>query len=186
MRGRLLPLAALVPLLGGCLDHVQEVVPPGEFYVEMDPARGTVQVIPTIGATSVGLVQVGVVLDGVPDSGPPDTLEATGAVAGRGEAVCGYAASFCADITLRSFFAHDRLYNAYVEITRQTPGTGNHLLNPFTAPFGLGDYFGVYGYATLYPAGQPNDRVTRRWVIEDNGVALRFRARVYATVYPDP
>lgn len=179
---RLLPLLTLLASTSGCIGHEEEIIPPGEFLVELDPAAGTAYIVPEMGATTAGLVMIPVELDGVPGEGPAETLEATIEYIGRGEANCGRPDGFCVDVMLRSFYSVNSLRNLRVELTRRTPMAGNGILNSDPSIGGEGNYHGLFRYAALDPAGGAVDTSTRRWVIEDNEVAIRFRARVIGTV----
>src|SRR5688572_10896265 len=123
---------ALAVGTAACLEPPRaiEALPPAamtiEFEVNVDPIAGTIE-LTQLDRTTRGLSPVPVVQDGVPARGPADTVELVTTLIGFNQA-CGAANSFCADITLRSFYG-EVLTNTFVQLTAITPFAAHGALN---------------------------------------------------------
>jgi hypothetical protein len=113
-----------------------------------------------IGEFAAGLTMIPDVQDGVPGSGPNDTVELVTNSVAQGISGCGRANSYCASVTMRSFYMTQHLQTVWVEMTSQTPTTGYTAYNSSPgAPAGVVTTFGDWSYGTL-PSYKSTSTVT--------------------------
>src|SRR5687767_3946588 len=77
--------------------------PAFEFEGIVDAASGTIEVTRTFGTSANALQPAEVVQDGTAGSGPADSVEMVTTNIGT-DGACGFMSSFCADVTIRSFY----------------------------------------------------------------------------------
>jgi hypothetical protein len=149
-----------------------------EFEALVRPGAGTFELV-SIGTSASGLTAATVVSDGVTGAGPANTLElVTTNVANdlTGTGACGFPSSFCADVTIRSFYP-GALSDVHVEITRLTPAAGHTGLNSVPPAFGLSNALGLFAYGSINGGG---GTATQTWVFGDDGTDYRVAGRVMA------
>jgi len=191
----------------------------GEFVGQVDGWTGTMTISAVPKGTSARYA-FGVIpspQDGVEGSGAFETVElatVTSSIASTDLAGvnvnggCGRRGSFCADVTLRSFYRNAELHNVYVEITSMTPSTGNLGFWNTAAPSGtepgsgeVAATYGLWAYPTLldftrgtvggtmntvtFPAGATPgaNAARRRWAFDSYyNTNFTFVGRVMADV----
>jgi hypothetical protein len=176
-----MPAAALT----SCVEPSQQTEAPPrapmiiEFEAIIDPSAGTIELTKVDGQAVRGLSPVPVVQDGVPLSGPPNTVELVTTFVGFNQ-VCGVANSFCADVTMRSFYG-EPLPNSFVQLTNIIPFAGHAPLNSDPPFHGFENTFGLWVYGDLPANG---GAATKRWTFANDGTNFRIRGQAIAGSVP--
>lgn len=187
----------------------------GEFVATVDPRARTLKLEPA--ASQGGLASlrtIDVVQDSHANSGPPDTLELVTTWWGM-DSACNRPSTFCADVTVRSFFVSQEVHNIFVEITDMSPSLGHEGLAKTAVPTGsqpgvensLNPTFGLWAYPALIDATRANlggqtpdghtrqgtNAASRRWVFDAADTQpYVFHGRIWGNlvqsleVNPDP
>jgi hypothetical protein len=125
-----------------------------EFVAEVDVAAGTFKVTELYKTTPQGLEALPVVSDNVAGSGPTDTVEVVTNSTSYG---CMGTNSFCASVTVRSFYTLP-VADVAARLTDINPPS-NFALNSDGAQPGLPELFGVWTYGNLSSGGS----ATKTW-----------------------
>jgi hypothetical protein len=210
MRRRLhaasLAAAALAAVgVAGCTDPTapKEVA---RFEGFADPSTGTLEIraIPPDGAPQLASI---VIPDdttpgrglGTPDSAELATewvtyqgLNGVTTSQGAGAQPCGRAGTFCALVTVRSYFATSELHNVYIELTAIGPSLTYVGFSMTQAPTGLDNTYGLWGYPALLDSTRGNvstgdapggNAASKVWYFNNpSNAAFTFRGRVMADV----
>lgn len=207
-RSRVAALCCGILLLGlgasGCKPAARQqrsVV--GTFVARVDPRAGTITFQQPEGGFGAQAV-IAADRDGTEGTGAadhvelvtrPGTIRATSAAGVLTNGGCGRPSSWCADVTVRSFYATSELHNVYVELTQITPASANlgfaSTKPPASSSTAVTDTYGLWGYPALLPSSYqatapsvdgPN-AATRTWRFDDyTGAAFYVTGRVVADV----
>ena len=150
----------------------------GDFVMRIDPQAGTLEILDS---TTAGVVPVRAVQDGTPMTGPNGSVELVSTNTGNGVAGCGTADTFCADVTLRTFYQETTLRDLEVQLIRITPVTGHAATNADVSAHRLANSLGRWSYGALAPAGGGTNDATVTWNFGDDGVPFTVVGTVWGT-----
>jgi alpha-tubulin suppressor-like RCC1 family protein len=185
---------SLIALAAGCRPAERTVrqVAVAQFEGDLDLRAGTMSLHPLAGGLRLASVSnVPVSQDGVPGTGAVDTVELVTESVSVDPLVCGRANAFCANVTIRSFFATDELHNVFLEITAMTPSTGGLGFAKTAAPvagqpgFGeVGNAYALWSYPALLDVDSSTagfNAATRTWYFDNlSSQSYHFVGRVMA------
>ena len=152
-------------------------VPLGSFEMLIDPAAGTATFVDAASSTR-GLNAINVVQDGVAGTGPAGSVELVTANTGNGMAACGATDTFCADVTVRTFYTTP-ISALEVQVNSISPATGHAATNSAMSIHGLDNTLGLFAYGDFDPAGGTTVASVQTWNFGDDGVPYTVRGTVW-------